>query len=231
MRRVPASSVPVAVPFGVVLAALVTLLFGLALAAEDFVTRHWRQPLPQQGLPPSRFTPVEASLQPEACGTCHPVQHADWRGSIHAASMGPGVAGQLREMLEKEPRSALDCQNCHAPLFEQRPLVPKDGGLVPNPAFDATLRPKGIPCAGCHVRGHERFGPPRRDGSTASAAPRENLPHRGVTRTPAFLTAEFCRGCHQFTDDGFALNGKLLENTYREWAASRFATAGVQCQD
>src|SRR6185436_19772252 len=28
-----------------------------------------------------------------------------------------------------------------------------------------------------------------------------------------------------------ALNGKLLENTYAEWKASRFAREGVQCQD
>ena len=229
MRRV--ACVVSALLRGLVAASAVVLLIGLAPGAEDFVLRHWRQPLPPQGPPPSRFTPLEASLQPEACGACHPVQHGDWRTSIHAASMGPGVAGQLREMLEKDPRSALDCQNCHGPLFEQRPLIPKDGALVPNPAFDATLRPKGIPCAGCHVRGHERFGPPRRDGTVASAAPRESLPHHGVTRSPAFLTSEFCRGCHQFTDDGFALNGKLLENTYREWAASRFAAARVQCQD
>jgi hypothetical protein len=81
------------------------------------------------------------------------------------------------------------------------------------------------------VRGHQRFGPPRRDGSLASSAPRETLPHEGVTRTPAFLKSEFCSSCHQFAPDGFALNGKLLENTYNEWKASRFAREGVQCQD
>src|SRR5207249_4863664 len=62
-------------------------------------------------------------------------------------------------------------------------------------------------------------------------APSETLPHNGVTRTPAFLRSEFCQSCHQFTPEGFALNGKLLENTYAEWKASRFAREGVQCQD
>jgi len=52
-----------------------------------------------------------------------------------------------------------------------------------------------------------------------------------VTRTPAFLSAAFCRGCHQFAEDAPTLNGKPLENTYREWEASRFAREGVQCQD
>src|SRR6266436_3896370 len=161
-----------------------------AESVESFVARHWRTPLRPQGPAPARFTPLEASLAPEACGTCHPAQLADWRTSTHAAAMGPGVAGQL-----------------------------------------AALRARGIPCAACHVRGHERFGPPRRDGSLAAAAPRETLPHGGVTRTPAYLASEFCRGCHQFGPEGYALNGTLLENTYAEWKASRFAAAGVQCQD
>src|SRR5437762_1261615 len=198
-------------------------------SVESFVARHWRTPLSPQGPAPARFTPLEASLAPEACGTCHPAQLADWRTSIHAAAMGPGVAGQLAELRVREPATALGCQNCHAPLAEQMPLVP--GTLADNPAFDAALRTRGIPCAACHVRGHERFGPPRRDGSLASAAPRASLPHEGVTRTPAYLASSFCRGCHQFGPDGYALNGKPLEDTYEEWKASRFAAAGVQCQD
>jgi hypothetical protein len=202
---------------------------GARESVESFVARHWRTPLPAQGPPPARFTPLEASLAPESCGTCHPAQLADWRTSTHAAAMGPGVAGQLAEMLEREPATALACQHCHAPLAEQAPLVP--GTLAANPGFDAALRARGVPCAACHVRGHERFGPPRRDGTLASAAPRDTLPHGGVTRTPAYLASEFCRGCHQFGPDGYALNGKLLEDTYAEWKASRFAVAGVQCQD
>jgi cytochrome c554/c'-like protein len=207
-------------------------------AVERFVAQHWRQPLAPQGAPPASFSPLEASLAPEACGTCHPAQLADWKTSVHAVSLGPGVAGQLSEMLESDPAAALGCQSCHAPLAEQRPLVPGsrsgDGRareLVANPAFDPALRPRGLVCAGCHVRAHERFAPPRRDGSIANSAEREALPHGGATRTPAFLRSEFCRDCHQFRPDGFALNGKPLENTYAEWQASRFARAGVQCQD
>jgi hypothetical protein len=202
-----------------------------APSVDEFLARHWRMPLAPQGAPPPRYSTVEASLAPEACGTCHPAQLADWRTSLHAQSMGPGVAGQLVEMFKSAPDDALGCLGCHAPLAEQRPLVASDGGHTRNAAFDAALQPRGLVCAGCHVRAHERFGPPRRDGSLASAAPRDTLPHNGVTRTPAFLAAEFCRGCHQFTSDGFALNGKLLENTYAEWKASRFARDGVQCQD
>jgi len=209
--------------------ALSAFLLAIAAAAaadsstvEHFLRRHWRMPLAPQGPPPARYSALEASLAPEACGTCHPAQLADWRTSLHAHAMGPGVAGQLVEMWKSAPGEALACLTCHAPLAEQRP---SDG------AFDAALQSRGIVCAACHVRAHERFGPPRRDGTVASGAPRETLAHNGVTRTSAFLASEFCRGCHQFTSNGFALNGKLLENTHAEWKASRFAREGVQCQD
>src|SRR3990170_572009 len=162
-------------------AVLALALAAAALAAdpvEEFLRRHWARPLAPQGAAPARWTPVEQSLAPEACGTCHPAQLADWRTSLHARTMGPGVAGQLVEMLRSDPESALGCLACHAPLAEQAPLVLEGG-------------------AACHVRGHARFGPPRRAGALERAAPGASLPHGGATRTPAFLRAEFCRSCHQ----------------------------------
>jgi hypothetical protein len=218
----------------VAIAALAALGAGHASGADtirEFLSRHWRRPLAPQGPAPARFSPLESSLQPEACGTCHPAQLADWKTSLHSGSMGPGVAGQLVEMVASDPGSARACFTCHAPLAEQAPRLADGERARANPVHDATLGTRGLVCAGCHVRGHQRFGPPRRDGSLASTAPRETLPHNGVTRTPAFLRSEFCESCHQFTSDGFALNGKLLENTYNEWKASRFAREGVQCQD
>jgi hypothetical protein len=215
----------------VLLVTAVTTASAATPSVEDFVARHWRAPLAPQGAAPARFSPTEASLAPEACGTCHPAQLADWRTSLHARAMGPGLTGQLVEMLENAPDEALGCHTCHAPLAEQRPLLGAAAKYAKDPAHDPTLAAHGVVCAACHVRAHERFGPPRRDGSIASEAPREGLPHRGVTRTPAFLASEFCRSCHQFEPGGFSLNGKLLQDTYAEWKASRFAREGVQCQD
>jgi len=186
---------------------------------RTFLEKHWARPLPPQGPPPPKFTPIEASLAPKDCGICHPAQFADWQTSLHSRAMGPGVMGQLVDMIRQDPAGVRDCQACHAPLAEQ------------NPSFSRTLQEQGVTCGACHVRGWERFGPPKRDGSLISATPRAQFPHNGVTRTPAFLRSEFCKSCHQFEADGYALNGKLLENTYAEWKASPYAARGIQCQD
>jgi hypothetical protein len=200
-------------------------------AEQDFIRDHWRRPIPPQGMAPARFSPLERSLSPVSCGTCHPDQFRDWQSSVHAKSMGPGISGQLAEMIKSEPAAARSCFTCHAPLAEQAPLIRGNEGLVPNPDLDAHLQFQGVVCASCHVRGHQRFGPPRRDGTMVSRAPRESLPHNGLTRTTAFLRSEFCASCHQFAPNGLALSGKLLENTFEEWRASPAARRGRQCQD
>ncbi len=190
---------------------------------QGFLRRHWQRPIPPQGRPPASFSPLEASLTPQSCGTCHPAQLTDWKTTLHARSMGPGMTGQLVEMWRTDAESARLCLTCHAPLAEQHPEN--------RTIFDATLQRQGLVCAACHVREHVRFGPARRAGDSRPDLPRESLPHRGAVRTPAFAASEFCASCHQFGDDGFALNGKLLENTYAEWKTSPAASRGQHCQD
>ncbi len=204
------------------------LRHGISAAERAFVDRHWARPIPPQGPAPERFSPLERSLAPKSCGTCHPAQLADWSGSLHARSMGPGMTGQLVEMARTDPETAWSCLSCHAPLAEQTPDVERGGRTVPNPVFDAALHAEGLVCAACHVRRHQRFGPPARAGHQAASG--ERLPHDGAIRTTAFQRSEFCTSCHQFPPDGFALNGKLLANTYQEWRASPAGTRGVQCQ-
>jgi hypothetical protein len=218
-----------------VVAAALALLTGVAFAGDaarppaertpvgEFLGRHWRRPIEPQRAPPSGFSRLETSLAPESCATCHPAQHADWKTALHARSMGPGIGGQLKELWRTDAESARLCLTCHAPLAEQQP----DN----RPIFDAALQGQGVVCAACHVRKHQRFGPPRREPAASAAKPVSNPPHGGATPTPAFLASEFCSSCHQFDADGFALNGKLLENTYEEWKASPAAARGVQCQD
>lgn len=201
---------------------------GEAVILRDY----WRLPIPPQGSPPPGFHPLASSLRPESCAACHPRQFAEWRTSLHAAAMGPGVKGQLPDMREVDPRQAQSCENCHAPLAEQQErILDREGILRPNRAFDAALQATGVNCAACHVRSFHRNGPPRDparpSGISWSGPP--PLPHGPVTRTPSFERSEFCAACHQFPADQ-AVNGKPLENTFVEWGRSRYARQGISCQ-
>ena len=201
---------------------------------SDFLLRHWVRPLVAQGAPPAHFSALEASLDARACGTCHDAQFKDWSTSLHSRAMGPGVLGQLLEMPPHATDEHQDCLRCHAPLKEQADslvsALSQVRAVASRSAEDATiaLHEQGLTCSACHVRGHQRYGPPRKDGSAPDATAR--LPHDGWTSTAAFGDSRFCASCHQFPEDGFALNGKLLENTYEEWKASRHGREGKTCQ-
>lgn len=192
-----------------------------------FLENHWRQPLASQGARPSHFEPPEAELDPASCGTCHVQQFQDWGGTRHAKAMGPGVLGQLMNMeaLARDEHQA--CIRCHAPLAEQANSLITAISTLPA-RKGGGLHEQGLVCAACHVRGHQRFGPARRDGSAPKAG--DKLPHGGWVANSAFADSRFCAACHQFGVDDFALNGKLLENTYAEWKASRYSTEGKHCQ-
>jgi len=200
---------------------------------EKFLDAHWARPIAPQGKPPARFTPVEAALDPDSCGTCHIAQLNDWRGSLHARAMGPGLLGQLANMDASARDDHQECIGCHAPLAEQADSLvaslASGQGLADAPKGAAPpLHQHGMMCAACHVRGHQRYGPPQRDGSQAGDPAK--LPHGGWISSAAFGDSRFCAACHQFPKDGFALNGKMLENTYEEWKASRYAREGKTCQ-
>src|SRR2546428_826955 len=177
-----------------VLAALGAVNAPGAETIQEFLGRHWRRPLVPQGPPPARFSQLEASLQPEACGACHPVQLADWTTSLHARSMGPGVAGQLVEMLETDPGSALGCLTCHAPLAEQAPRVVDGARARANPVYDGTLGPRGLVCAGCHVRGHERFGPAPRATGRETRSPGPSALRTRAPATPSRRMSRLASG-------------------------------------
>lgn len=191
-----------------------------APSVEDFLRSHWVDPLPPQGRPPAKFTPLEASLAPEACAQCHPEQHAQWRSALHSHAMGPGIRWQF-ELLG--PNETNRCLRCHAPLAEQKALVARAMGWpnaprTPTPDYvPGDLDQAGLTCAACHVRAHLRYGPPK------AATSSEPIPHAGFIASEAFLDSRFCATCHQFPEDGPRLAGKLREDTYRQWQASAYA--------
>jgi hypothetical protein len=204
---------------------------------EKFLAAHWQRPIPLQGVAPPSFDEKEASLRPEACGTCHPTQYADWKQSLHSRAMGPGPWGQIIDLTTNSPEEAIQCMTCHAPLSEQMPSIAKtadgkENTYVNNPHFDSQLRLAGITCAACHVRQHQRFGPPKAAGSAATNYPPGTPKHEGVQRTPYFERAEFCKDCHQFDpENSMLVNGKPLQDTYREWKNSIWGQGEAACQD
>ena len=84
-------------------------------------------------------------------------------------------------------------------------------------------------CSVCHLRNYQWYEPPRYS-KLPPAGSIQALPHEGWTPHKAFRDSRFCAACHQFPKDGYALNGKLIENTYEEWKASPQAQQGLTCQ-
>ena len=195
-----------------------------------FLDRFWEHPIPPQGAPPAGFTPLEASMGPEGCRSCHPDRFAEWSNSLHSQTMGAGIRWQLRV---KTPAQGKRCMRCHAPLAEQKALVARELGWDSAPAgpvpdyVPEDLHRQGLVCAGCHVRRHRRYGPP----AERRLVEGEAGPHNGFREVSAFQDSRFCASCHQFPPDGPSLAGKLRENTFREWQASAYAERGVSCQD
>ena len=205
--------------------------------AERFFNEYWRRPIAPQGSPPTNYTEKEASLRPEACGSCHPRQYADWKESLHSRAMGPGPWGQIIDLAQTSPDEASLCMTCHAPLSEQSTLLAKtternETAYEKNAHFDPQLQLQGITCAACHLRQHRRFGPPKGEESSAPKYPAGTPDHAGVQRTPYFEKAEFCKGCHQFDpENSLLVNGKPLQDTFREWQNSIWGKGEASCQE
>lgn len=207
---------------------------------DQFLEGFWELPIPAQHKAPDYYNEAVSQLNPEVCGVCHQQQLEDWKTSRHAIAMGPGVYGQL---VEQKPATVLTCQKCHAPLSEQAEFLPpgedeindptettgRNGEYVPNENYDANLKSHGIVCAACHVRSHQRFGPPFSEHAAAASVFAEGH-HGGAVVASAYQDSAFCKPCHQFEEDGFSINGKLLENTYNEWLESPHAKEGKTCQ-
>lgn len=163
-------------------------------------------PIAPQGPPPPQLAPAQASLEPQQCARCHIKQVREWGGSLHAGAASPGLAAQMDGL---PPEEVASCLRCHAPLAEQ--------------LTDERLRGSGVGCAGCHVRGWKRTGPPN---VAPSLLP---LPGYPLQTLELYERGDFCLPCHQLPPR-IAVNGKPLLNTYKEWLEGPYMRRGVQCQ-
>lgn len=202
-------------------------------AIAEFLQGYWRRPLPSQGKSPFLQQDHPVTLAPASCGTCHISQYQDWSQSLHSHAMGPGIRGQLVDMPAHAREDHQNCIRCHAPLAEQADslvaALEKKSSANKITSTSSFLHEQGVVCAACHVRNYQWNGPMRRDGSQ----PQGDLsayPHGGWKGNAAFESSQFCAACHQFKTEEYALNGKLMENTYQEWLSSPFAKQGIACQ-
>ncbi|MCP4804381.1 MAG: hypothetical protein GY913_30415 [Proteobacteria bacterium] len=211
--------------------------------AEDIAwyRDHFGNPVPPQGEAPEDWTEIEASSDPKDCGVCHPQQLTDWAESWHATGMGPGVMGQLVDWDGENDGMVKACQSCHAPNIEQYPRI----GGEENPHYDEELRAAGLTCVGCHVREHERLGPPTADNPVQSdtdlgedtdelvedTEDETRQPHDGFTAKAEFQDGLFCEQCHDFRPGQLSLEDKLLQETWQEWRRTEYAEKGISCQD
>ena len=95
---------------------------------------------------------------------------------------------------------------------------------MPRSPEQAAANPsQGITCAGCHVRGWTRGGPPN---VAASLLPQPGYP---LVTASLYERSDFCLPCHQLPPR-LAIAGKPLLDTYREWLESPYMKRGMQCQ-
>jgi hypothetical protein len=159
-----------------------------------------------QGPPPPALAPAQASLRPNQCARCHNKQLREWQPSLHHGATSPGFAAQTWGLSRAETAS---CLRCHAPLPEQQD--------------DRELYVDGLSCAGCHVRGWTRHGPPN---LAPSLLPTPGYP---LAQLAIYERADFCLPCHQLPTRT-EVAGRPLLDTYREWLEGPYMRRGVQCQ-
>ncbi len=193
-------------------------------AANLWAIEYWQTPIPSQGEPPSQIHPLAQPLEAKNCKDCHLDKFEEWSSSLHSQAMGPGVYGQYFHF---DGANKAECNVCHAPMTEQWEQVRNaDGNWEPNPEFNKSLFEEGITCAACHLRQHQRTGPPLRPGQESLS----DALHGAPVRTPFFEASEFCKGCHQHQADTLKIGGNTIENTYIEWLESPAYQQGQTCQ-
>jgi hypothetical protein len=177
-------------------------------------TGYWNIPIPfQDPLPPT----------PEACGTCHADKYTDWSRSRHAKAFSAGLIGQIAEYTESD---AARCLACHVPMAnQQEPLFQIGLDRLMEDQPPDLLAKHGVFCATCHLRDGILHAP-----SLSYTQPGHKRIHNRVHLNPLLQNSQFCATCHQFSTSN-SINGKPLQDTYREWLESPYAERGKTCQN
>jgi len=162
--------------------------------------------LAAQGPAPASLSPAEASLSQRQCARCHAKQAREWATSVHARATTWGLPAREADHAVAEGTA---CNRCHAPLVEQQ--------------AGTALREEGVTCAGCHVRGWTRHGPPRVAPTLLTAA---SYP---LVELPIYERSDLCLACHQLPPRT-AVNGHPRPKPSTAWLEGPSSPRAIPCQ-
>ena len=144
-----------------------------------------KAPIPYQTAPKGL-----EGISAEVCKACHEEIYQEWKKSAHSqAFTNPRFQAFWGVFQDKKPF----CTNCHFPLANQKPKIPKgfkESGTLPlilinNPKWDPPLMKEGVTCAVCHIRKGKVLGPKKLE-----------VTEHPVEYNPLFTSSEFCYKCH-----------------------------------
>jgi len=167
-----------------------------------------------------------AGLNPSArCNQCHLEIYSMWKRSMHGGSTTDPIfeASYLQAYAEAGEQARNFCFRCHAPGVS----------LVKSKEARELFKAEGITCDYCHsvvsVDLQKRNQPftVKLDGIKRGPLRDTESPVHEVARSPLHETAEFCAGCHEYTND----LGVPIFSTYTEWKDSPQAAEGKTCQN
>ncbi len=183
-------------------------------------------------LVPGVISPVRAE-EPSAsgnytlaaeCGRCHQDIYQSWRKTSHAlAAVNPLFQENMERIDQEHGRGMrVNCVPCHSPTT----LLTMDFSLARD------LSREGVTCDFCHTVSAvdlARKGMKlKNDLSPVKMGPgrEDSLPAHKTRKNPLLLQADFCAGCHQWTND----QGVPILNTFQEWQASFYRGEQLYCQ-
>ena len=177
---------------------------------------------------PSHTLTEESLWDPGSCASCHPTQHAQWSGSMHAYAGIDPVFLAMDARGQRETDGALGdfCVSCHAPGAVAFAGVTEAADLA-----NAPEHLQGVGCASCHLvdkvlDDHNNALQYASDNVIRGpiSDPQDNPAHAsaysGLHDRDAVSSSSTCGSCHDLVLD----NGLHLERTFAEWDESLFNT-------
>jgi hypothetical protein len=147
-----------------------------------------------------------------------------WRRSMHSRAVLDPIfeASYMQAYLDTAGEAARICLRCHSPTTT----------LTGDLELREPLSREGVTCDFCHSVAAVDLGQRDRpfrvvlDGAKRGPLADAASPVHGVVKSKLHESAEFCAGCHEYTND----LGIPILSTYTEWKASPQAAEGKTCQ-